>query len=257
MLIDTLDKLEAIKPDLLACTDPCVDVETTGLSIFGSASRERDHVIGVAIDTGREAYYLPLRHSGGSNLQTDWALPFLRAYLSDPHRTYLGYNYGYDLHMMERDLGIPMPDHFEDAMLALHLVNENEPSFKLKEVCDRLPNMTYIGQDSADLNVGGCTLRLFHGGDGNSYALSYRLQKLVESITGGKKPNIILAGHVHKFCYIFDRNIHAISVPAMQSQTAFMRARKLAAHTGFLILDFDTKDGNVCNLSVQLYPFYA
>ena len=137
MLIDTLDKLEAIKPDLLACTDPCVDVETTGLSIFGSASRERDHVIGVAIDTGREAYYLPLRHSGGSNLQTDWALPFLRAYLSDPHRTYLGYNYGYDLHMMERDLGIPMPDHFEDAMLALHLVNENEPSFKLKEVCDR------------------------------------------------------------------------------------------------------------------------
>lgn len=149
--------------------------------------------------------------------------------------------------------------------LPIYIISGNHDSyFKeftgvniVKEVCDRLPNMTYIGQDSADLNVGGCTLRLFHGGDGNSYALSYRLQKLVESITGGKKPNIILAGHVHKFCYIFDRNIHAISVPAMQSQTAFMRARKLAAHTGFLILDFDTKDGNVCNLSVQLYPFYA
>lgn len=136
MLIDTLDKLEAIKPELLACTDPCVDVETTGLSIFGSASRERDHVIGVAIDTGREAYYLPFRHSNGTNLPWN-AVPFLIRYLSDPHRTYLGYNYGYDLHMMERDLGIPMPDHFEDAMLALHLVNENEPSFKLKEVCDR------------------------------------------------------------------------------------------------------------------------
>lgn len=137
MLIDTLERLEAIKPELLACTDPCVDVETTGLSIFGSASRERDHVIGVAIDTGREAYYLPLQHSDGSNLPMREVLPFLRVYLSDPHRTYLGYNYGYDLHMMERDLGIPMPDHFEDAMLALHLVNENEPSFKLKEVCDR------------------------------------------------------------------------------------------------------------------------
>lgn len=137
MLIDTLDRLEAIKPELLACTDPCVDVETTGLSIFGSASRERDHVIGVAIDTGREAYYLPLQHSDGSNLPMREVLPFLRVYLSDPHRTYLGYNYGYDLHMMERDLDIPMPDHFEDAMLALHLVNENEPSFKLKEVCDR------------------------------------------------------------------------------------------------------------------------
>lgn len=127
----------------------------------------------------------------------------------------------------------------------------------VKAVCDMLPNMTYIGQDSADIDVGGCTIRLFHGGDGNSYALSYRLQKLCEAITGGSKPNILLAGHVHKFCYIFDRNIHAISVPAMQSQTSFMRARKLAAHTGFLILDFDAQEGSICNLSVNYYPFYA
>lgn len=137
MLVDTLDMLEAIKPELLACTDPCVDVETTGLSIFGSASRPADRVIGVAVDTGREAYYLPLSHSSGRNLPSSDVLPFLRAYLSDPHRTYLGFNYGFDVHIMERDLGIPIPEHFEDAMLALHLVNENEPSFKLKEVCDR------------------------------------------------------------------------------------------------------------------------
>ena len=127
----------------------------------------------------------------------------------------------------------------------------------VKEVCDRVGNMTYVGQDSADIDVGGCTIRLFHGGDGNSYALSYRLQKLVESITGGQKPHILLAGHVHKFCYIFDRNIHAVSVPAMQSQTSFMRARKLAAHTGFLVIDFESIEGSICNLSVKFYPFYA
>ena len=127
----------------------------------------------------------------------------------------------------------------------------------VKEVCEHVPMMTYIGHDSADIDVGGCTIRLFHGGDGNSYALSYRLQKLVESITGGRKPNILLAGHVHKFCYIFDRNIHAVSVPAMQSQTSFMQARKLAAHTGFLVLEFDANDGGVCNLAVKYYPFYA
>lgn len=127
----------------------------------------------------------------------------------------------------------------------------------VKEVCNQVDAMTYIGHDFADIDVGGCTIRLFHGGDGNSYALSYRLQKLVESITGGYKPNILLAGHVHKFCYFFDRNIHAVSVPAMQSQTSFMRAKKLAAHTGFIVLDFDAQDGNVCNLAVQYFPFYA
>ena len=124
-------------------------------------------------------------------------------------------------------------------------------------VAQELPNVTHIGDDEADIEIDGVTIRLFHGGDGNSYALSYRLQKLVEAITGGRKPNILLAGHVHKFCYIFERNIHAISVPCLQMQTAFMRGKKLAAHTGFLDLQFDVIDGGVCNLSVTLFHFYA
>ena len=50
MLIDTMEKLNSIKPSLLACMDPCVDTETTGLSIFGNAKRKRDVVIGMSID---------------------------------------------------------------------------------------------------------------------------------------------------------------------------------------------------------------
>lgn len=128
----------------------------------------------------------------------------------------------------------------------------------VKAVCDAVPNMTYIGHDQADIEVGGAVVRLFHGGDGsNSYAVSYRLQKLIEAINGGHKPNILLAGHVHKFCYIFERNIHTISVPCMQAQTNFMRAKKLAAHIGFLALEFDVYEGTVCNLGLQYFPFYA
>lgn len=128
----------------------------------------------------------------------------------------------------------------------------------IKSLSDSLPNLTYIGHDSADIDIDGAIIRLFHGGDGsNSYAVSYRLQKLCEAITGGNKPNILLAGHVHKFCYIFERHIHAISVPCMQMQTDFMRGKKLAAHTGFLELAFDVNDRNISNLGVKLFPFYA
>jgi len=128
----------------------------------------------------------------------------------------------------------------------------------VRDVAMELPNMQYIGHDSADINVGGTIIRLFHGGDGgSSYAVSYRLQKLVEAITGGHKPNILLAGHTHKFCYIFERNIHAISCPCMQMQTSWMRGKKLAAHTGFLELDFDVEGGNICNLAVKFFPFYG
>ena len=62
MLVNTVEQFEAVKPSLLACMDPCVDTETTGLSIFGNAERKRDVVIGIAIEDGREAYYFPFRH---------------------------------------------------------------------------------------------------------------------------------------------------------------------------------------------------
>ena len=135
MLIDTPEKLEQIKPRLLACTDPCVDTETTGLSIFGNAERKRDVVIGIAIDDGTDAYYFPFRHAQGTNLPEE-CMQFFREYLSDSHRTYGGWNYNYDLHMMAFD-GIDIAPNFEDAMLAVHLLNENEPDFKLKATSDR------------------------------------------------------------------------------------------------------------------------
>lgn len=147
MLIDTIEKLEKIKPSLLACMDPTVDTETTGLSIFGNKKRDRDVVIGYAIHDDREAYYLPFRHKQGKNLPTT-CMNFLQNYLSDPNRTYGGWNYNYDLHMMAFD-GVDMATSFEDAMLALHLINENEPNFKLKDVSDRY----HIGSGSLQESI--------------------------------------------------------------------------------------------------------
>lgn len=135
MLINTIQAFDALKPVLLACMDPCVDTETTGLCIFGNIKREQDKVIGIAVDIESEAYYFPFRHAQGTNLPME-CMEFFCKYLSDPHRTYGGFNYGFDEHMMSSDGIAPAPN-FEDAMLAVHLLNENEPSFKLKEICDR------------------------------------------------------------------------------------------------------------------------
>lgn len=134
MLINTIEAFEEVKPMLLSCMDPVVDTETTGLSIFGNADRAQDHVIGIAVDIGPKAYYFPFRHLHG-NLPME-CMDFFRRYLSNPNRTYGGWNYSYDLHMMAMD-GIPMAPTFEDAMLAVHLLNENEPNFRLKDTSDR------------------------------------------------------------------------------------------------------------------------
>lgn len=148
MLIDTVEKLETIKPTLLACMDPTVDTETTGLSVFGNANRKQDKVIGYAIHDGKEAYYLPFRHMQGNNLP-GYCIWFLREYLSDPNRTYGGWNYNFDLHIMETSDLINIAPNFEDAMLALHLVNENEPNFRLKDTADRY----HIGDGSLQESI--------------------------------------------------------------------------------------------------------
>ena len=149
--------------------------------------------------------------------------------------------------------------------LPIYIISGNHDAFFkeyagadiVRAVAERVEGVTYLGYDTADIQVEGITIRLWHGGDGNSYALSYRLQKVIESMSGGTKPGILLAGHVHKFCYIFERNVHAISCPCRQMQTDWMRGKKLAAHTGFLVLDFEVHEGCISNLTVRLFPFYA
>jgi predicted phosphodiesterase len=155
-------------------------------------------------------------------------------------------------------------DVFSRCDIPMYVISGNHDSWYcsmgadiVEEICSEVPNMTYLGYNQADIDVDGATIRLFHGTDGNSYSLSYRLQKLSEAYTGGKKPNILLAGHTHKMCYIFDRMIHCVSVPSLQMQTAWMASKKLAAHTGFLIIEFDTNANGVCNFQFKYYPFYA
>lgn len=123
-----------------------------------------------------------------------------------------------------------------------------------------LPNLTFLGHDEGDLILetpdGDCWIKLWHGEDGASYATSYRVQKLIESLTGGQKPHILITGHIHKQGYFVERNIHTIMSGCIQNQTKWMRAHRLPAHVGFWIVDFTmTRDG-VTRFKPEWFPFF-
>ena len=125
------------------------------------------------------------------------------------------------------------------------------------DVCDSIEHATFLGHDEGNLALGDtATLRLWHGEDGSSYAVSYRIQKIVESLTGGTKPNIMFLGHVHKCTYLYDRHIHCYSAGAFQRQTAWMRGKRLSSHTGFWIVDIYVNDKGVSKTTGTWYPFY-
>jgi len=122
---------------------------------------------------------------------------------------------------------------------------------------DKLENSTWLGNGEGDIILGGQKIKLLHPDGGTAYAISYRPQKIVESLGGGEKPNMLLIGHYHKAEYIFYRNVHTIQTGTLMGQTKFMRGKSIPAHKGFWIVDVQgKKNGQIDRISPSLYPAY-
>ncbi len=153
----------------------------------------------------------------------------------------------------------------KEAPAPLYLIDGNHDRWFVKssgayivEAIAKELGATYLGQDEGDISLKGkASLKLWHGIDGNSYALSYRIQKIIESFSGGEKPGVLMAGHVHKALYIFERNVHAYGLGTLQQQSKWMRGKRLAAHVGFWIIDIWVGDKGVTKSMGTFYPFYA
>jgi hypothetical protein len=122
-------------------------------------------------------------------------------------------------------------------------------------------DLIYLGYMEHDVVIpapnGETVIRVQHPGGGSAYALSYTPQKIVESLSGGDKPNILLLGHYHKAGHWFLRNIHTVLGGCFQAQSPFMRKKRLAAHVGGWIIEFLQGDtGDVLEFTSTFIPFY-
>jgi predicted phosphodiesterase len=87
-------------------------------------------------------------------------------------------------------------------------------------------DLVYLGDWDATITLNGVRVGLHHGSGGASYALSYKLQRLVQNIGGGQKPQIYICGHWHASLYMFYRNIHCF-LPG-----CFQKANDLSVRLG-------------------------
>lgn len=122
-------------------------------------------------------------------------------------------------------------------------------------------DLKYLGYGECDVKFerpGGFAVgRVVHPGGGSSYALSYTSQKRVESYQGGEKPQFELAGHYHKFCLCYPREVWCLDTACMCDQTMFMRKKKLAAHVGFSKVRISqSEDGAITRFAPEFFPFY-
>lgn len=125
------------------------------------------------------------------------------------------------------------------------------------ELDKAIGNYNHLGEMEGDLKVDGVDIKLFHANDGTAYAVSYKMQKLVESFTGGEKPAILHSGHYHKSLYMFNRNVHGIESGTLCGQSKFMRGKKIPAHTGFgFVRVWHDGKGSVKRFNHEFVPFY-
>lgn len=119
-------------------------------------------------------------------------------------------------------------------------------------------DMIYLGRDCAKVAITpNCILELRHPWDGSAYAISYKPQKMIESMEADSKPNILAIGHYHKMEYLFYRNIHCFQAGCFQSQTPFTRGKGISVHLGgwIITVEVDPK-GHVQRIIPEMVPFY-
>jgi hypothetical protein len=157
-------------------------------------------------------------------------------------------------------------NNFQNTVYSIEAQNSHSGWYKSKgntglnigeELERRAKYYKFIGYDEQDIVMpNGLKIRLVHPGGGTAYALSYKMQKYVNAISGGSKPNLLFSGHFHKAIYMFYRNIHCFEAGCLCDQTPFMKKIGTPAMVGYWLIDVVMYEKGVERLSKTFVPFY-
>jgi predicted HTH domain antitoxin len=178
-----------------------------------------------------------------------------------PGHQYECYNQGADDHVNEIVRVYPKREG-----ITTHFITGNHDASIIKRcgydigypISNQRDDMIYLGQSDAVINLTpNCNLELRHPLDGTAYALSYKIQKLVESMSGGEKPNILAVGHYHKSEYLFYRNVHCFQSSSFQAQTPWLKGKGISVAIGGWIVEVNVdSEGTITRVRQEYIPFY-
>lgn len=111
-----------------------LDTETTGLDVFGN-----DKIVGVSISCPKadQHFYIPVRHNTQEpQLKAREVFLSLTYWLQTPTLGKVLHNAKFDVHMFKKE-GIEVKGIIMDTMVSMHILNENEPSYALKNLATK------------------------------------------------------------------------------------------------------------------------
>lgn len=125
-----------IFPDLSGETEVAIDLETydPDLRTLGSGwPTKNGHIIGVAVACSMGAWYFPMRHLNGGNMDPKRVMRWVKDLCSDPRKDYIFHNAMYDVGWLRAE-GVEIAGKIIDTMVAAPLLDENRWSYALNSI---------------------------------------------------------------------------------------------------------------------------
>lgn len=169
-----------------------------------------------------------------------------------PGHVYENYRQGADDHISEIVKNYP----YREGITTYFITGNHDASFRKscgldigKQIVTKRSDMNYLGRDIANINItNNITMQLRHPWSASAYALSYRPQKIVESMEAAclDKPDILCIGHYHKIEYLFYHGVHVFQTGCFQSATPFTTGKGISVSMGGWIVTVETdSEGNL------------
>lgn len=126
----------------------------------------------------------------------------------------------------------------------------------VKAIAKERDDIVYLGPDVADIKIGKLKYRMFHGSGGTAYAVSYKIQKYLDSIPLEERPDILQTGHIHRAFYMNNTSTHCFQTASLEDPTPFSRSMGFPNDLScwWVDVDFDDK-GRPLIITPQLETF--
>lgn len=179
-----------------------------------------------------------------------------------PGHAYENYKQGADEHIAEIVKNYP----YVPGITTHFITGNHDASFRKSCGLDignllvaKRPDFNYLGRDIVNINITDkIVMQLRHPWNGTAYALSYRPQKIVESMEAAciDKPDIVCIGHFHKLEYLFYHGVHVFQTGCFQGATPFTTGKGISVAMGGWIIEIEiNEDSSLKSISPKLIPF--
>lgn len=127
----------------------------------------------------------------------------------------------------------------------------------VKAICESRSDFEFLGKENAIINLTPkVTMELRHPWDGSAYAMTYKGQKIIESMYTDQRPDILLLGHYHKASYMHFKGVHCIQPGCFQSQTEESKNRGVIVDVGgWIVTAHINDDDTLAYLTTTYVPY--